>query len=77
MILNTQYEKTIPFCSFFDLPRAAIIRDTPSVRLRKAAKGMCTAYMFYIYVFTCLLFKRGQYSCCETIITKSIKYTKP
>ncbi|KAI8636411.1 ankyrin repeat-containing domain protein [Parasitella parasitica] len=36
MILN--HEKTIPFCSFFDLPRAAIIRDTPSVRLRKAAK---------------------------------------
>lgn len=39
MILNTHHEKTVPFCSFFDLPRAAIIRDTPSVRLRKAAKG--------------------------------------
>ncbi|KAL7316131.1 Target of rapamycin complex 2 subunit avo2 [Mucor circinelloides] len=38
MILNTHHEKTVPFCSFFDLPRAAIIRDTPSVRLRKAAK---------------------------------------
>lgn len=77
MILNTQYEKTIPLCSFFDLPRAAIIRDTPSVRLRKAAKGICIAYTFYTLLFTCLLFKRGQYSCCKTIITKGIKHTEP
>ncbi|KAG2231147.1 hypothetical protein INT48_003355 [Thamnidium elegans] len=39
MILNTQQEKIIPYHSFFDLQRAAIIRDTPALRLRKASKG--------------------------------------
>ncbi|GAA5799933.1 ankyrin repeat-containing domain protein [Helicostylum pulchrum] len=38
MILNTQQEKIIPYHSFFDLQRAAIIRDTPALRLRKASK---------------------------------------
>lgn len=32
-------EKARPFHSFFDLQRAAVIRDTPSGRLRKAAQG--------------------------------------
>ncbi|CAO3680637.1 unnamed protein product [Rhizopus stolonifer] len=31
-------EKARPFHSFFDLQRAAVIRDTPSGRLRKAAQ---------------------------------------
>ncbi|KAI9247734.1 ankyrin repeat-containing domain protein [Sporodiniella umbellata] len=35
--MNTS-EKTRRFHSFFDLQRAAVIRDTPSVRLRKAAQ---------------------------------------
>ncbi|KAI9485377.1 MAG: ankyrin repeat-containing domain protein [Benjaminiella poitrasii] len=37
-IIEPHQEKTLPFSSFFNLQRAAIIRDTPSVRLRKAAK---------------------------------------
>ncbi|CAO3610916.1 unnamed protein product [Mucor hiemalis] len=37
-MLNTHQERTVTHPSFFDLPRAAIIRDTPAKRLRKAAK---------------------------------------
>ncbi|ORZ16931.1 ankyrin repeat-containing domain protein [Absidia repens] len=32
-----QYENTVPKTSFFDLQRAAIVREGPSLRLRKAA----------------------------------------
>jgi hypothetical protein len=42
--MYTHQEKTIPYHSFFDLQRAAIIRDSPSVRLRKAAKGIIPYY---------------------------------
>lgn len=38
--MNAHPEKTVPYHSFFDLPRAAIIRDSLSVRLRNATKGM-------------------------------------
>ncbi|KAI8979032.1 ankyrin repeat-containing domain protein [Pilobolus umbonatus] len=37
-MMNTQQEKSIAYQSFFDLPRVAIKRETPAVRLRKAAK---------------------------------------
>ncbi|KAG1460928.1 hypothetical protein G6F46_007774 [Rhizopus delemar] len=37
-MMNAQPEKSRPFHSFFDLQRAAVIRDTTAVRLRKAAQ---------------------------------------
>jgi hypothetical protein len=47
-MLNTQKEKSVTYHSFFDLPRAAIIRDSPAVRLRKAAKGKCACFMLLV-----------------------------
>ncbi|KAI7897841.1 ankyrin repeat-containing domain protein [Cokeromyces recurvatus] len=36
--INPHKEQTLPSNSFFDLQRAAVIRDSPSIRLRRAVK---------------------------------------
>jgi hypothetical protein len=46
-MMNAQPEKGRPFHSFFDLQRAAVIRDTTAVRLRKAAQGLKTRSFFF------------------------------
>lgn len=36
-----RFENSVPKTSFFDLQRAAIVRESPSLRLRKASIGEC------------------------------------
>jgi hypothetical protein len=58
LLLKTHQKQSVTHQSFFDLPRAAIIRDTPAKRLRKAAKGtLDKIYIYYIKIY--FNFNRG------------------